>query len=715
MKRLLIVVAILLGCVVLAAAILPAAYVGAAAVAIPPSPAPSPAAGRPTFNLSTYEYSGDGYATAVWGNCNAPRTMSAVPAYGAWEGDPGEGGGKSVSPDVTTVLTLACANGKIARTLTVTGNDDVPAVDAAPTGDAPSASRGPGRQLPPLIALPPVTLRSVRPFIPLDIYTSANTAAVARLRAQVDDVVAVTRRFATSGTYAELVNALNSGHYGYSATDSIIMYRISGDPRYIQQAVRMVDLYVQAETARISAHQRASVAGDSYLEVGHYLEQLALAYDYGYQLLSPAQRTAWSGYAEQVLHNVWNPESARWGNSAYPWTGWSIDDPGNNYHYSFLKATELWAAASQSTRWVDFLQSRKLPVLVGFFAGLSGGGTREGTGYGTAVASLFENYAYWKSATGVDLARLSSHARETLHYWIHATVPTFDYFASIGDQSRSSMPLMFDYQRKLVALGVALDPTSEEAAHGTWWLNRVRVSDGGNGFLTRKMRYNYNFRYDLIESATTERAPSALLHDATGVGVVFARSDWSTAASWMHAVAGPYDQSHAHQDQGSFSFYRNGWLTLTSNAYSNSGIEQGVNVHNVIRFGTLGQRHSTSTKTVRDTAGVLTIAEDLSPAYAGTAVSSWRRDLTYNRSAHRLDIHDVCQSTVAPVWQLHTPVAPVRKPDGSYQAGKLLIRVALPASPAVNVVHMAGNGFSGGYRLEISGSGCEFQVSLQAT
>ncbi len=677
--------------------------------------------GGPTISLNPTTYAVGGYSTISW-NGTGPCTASAVPTYSAWSGSKSASWSQSVAPDVSTAFTITCANGAASVALTVTGGTSTAPTTTTTTTTQPTTTTTTTTTPPPTTTTTTTTtttsptgtlatavLRTARPFIPLDIYTTANTAAVDRLRAQVDDVVTVTNRFMTSGTYDQLVSALNSGHYGYSAADSVIMFKLTGDQRYIQQAVRMVDLYVQSESALIAAGQRASIAGDSYLEVGPYMEQLALAYDYGYNLLTPAQRAAWSAYAEQTIYNVWNPNSARWGGVVYTWSGWSISDPGNNYHYSFLKATELWAAASQSATWVQFLQTQKLPQLVAFFAELTGGGTREGTGYGTAIGNLFEDYAYWKGAASVDLAAASPHARQTLDYWIHATVPTMDYFASIGDQSRSSMPMMFDYQRKLMALGVALDPSTPEARRGTWWLNRVKVTDGGSGWLTGRMRYNYDFKYDLLSAASAELAPAALMYDASGVGVVFARSDWSTSASWMHTVAGPYDQSHAHQDQGSFSFYRNGWLTVTANTRSSSGIEQGVDMHNVIRFGSIGQRNSTSTKTVTDVGGVLTVAEDLSPAYAGTAVTRWQRELAYTRATHTLAVHDVCQSTAAPVWQLQTPVAPVRQADGSYLAGRLRITPVTPAAPTVAIVPLLG-----GYRLELTGPGCEFQVVLQA-
>ena len=572
------------------------------------------------------------------------------------------------------------------------------------------------------------SLPTVRPFISLDHYNlvSRTSTAYTRLKAQVDDVVAVTNRLASGGTYAQLVSALNADHYGYSPVDSVIMFRLTGDTAYIDQAIRMVDLFVQAENATIAAGGIPQIARDSYLEVGLFMSELALAYDYGFSRLAAARRSAWSAYAEQAIYNVWNHENARWGSTSRPWSGWSVDDPGNNYFYSFLKATQLWALASQNPTWINYLQSRLYPMLVPFFSVLNGGGSREGTGYGTAMGNLFENYLYWKGSTGEDLSGYSSHARETIDYWIHATVPTFEYFAAIGDQSRSSMPIMFDYQRKLMLAGVALYPGTAQGKRGTWWLNRAKVTDGGSGWLTGQMRYNYDFKYDLLGASGAEQAPTALTYDVVGTGALFSRSNWTTTASWMHTNAGYYDQSHAHQDQGSFSFFKGRWLTVTSNTLSNSGINQGVDVHNVIRFEAGGvpipQNESVSTKTVQDSADVLQISENLTPAYSRNAsrVSSWVREITYTRSSHDLRIHDVCSiaAGVTAVFQLHTPVQPVRQSNGSYLAGTLLIMPVQPASPTVTVVsmHDVTTEFSGGYRLELRGSAsnCEFVVSLTA-
>ena len=252
------------------------------------------------------------------------------------------------------------------------------------------------------------------------------------------------------------------------------------------------------------------------------------------------------------------------------------------------------------------------------------------------------------------------------------------------------------------------------------------MTDGGSGWVVGSMRYNYDFKYDLLNTGSTQLAPTALYYDSPGTGALFARSDWSSSASWMHLNAGYYDQSHAHQDQGSFSFFKNKWLTVSSNVYSNSGINQETNVENVLRFDyaskPVPQNNSVSTKQVTNSGDMLQVNADLSPAYSRNAsrVSSWTRQFNYQRSTHTLSVHDRCSvgTGVTPVWQLHVPVSPTRQSDGSYVASGLRITPRVPAAGTVKIVSMksVSSDFTGGYRFELTGSGssCEFVVDLTA-
>jgi hypothetical protein len=558
--------------------------------------------------------------------------------------------------------------------------------DDPPPPPGPSAYPGYTYQLP-----------TVRPFISLGDYAQVNQASTAYLRfeAAADQAVA------------------GNPPYAYSATHSVLMYRLTGEPEYIDDAIARVEAQVEAAETAIASGGRPALSGDSYLEVGWYIEQLALTYDYGYARLTEAQRQRWVAYAEQAIYNVWHPAQAVWGGASHPWSGWSINDPGNNYHFSFLRATMLWALASQSMSWFTFLQSQKFGPLVDYYVALPGGGSREGTGYGTAQKNLFENYIYWKASTGEDLAALSTHARDTIDYWVHATLPTRDRFAPIGDQSRSSIPELYDYHENLVHAAVVLSGGTDQAKRGTWWLQHNSVNGVANSF---------NLAGDLLPYPDPPVAPTALAYHASAVGHFFARSSWDTDATWLSVVAGPYDQSHAHQDQGSFTFVKNDWLAVTSNIWSHSGINQDVTAHNVVRFvrngATVPQSPSTtvqSTMSYAETPGNVTVHADLTNAYAASqgAVASWTRDFEFLGDVLR--VHDRCTvaANVQPIFQLHVPVLPVMQADGSIQAGTLRV---LPLHPAtVTIVSMADADFSQGYRIDLTvASGCAFDVELQA-
>jgi hypothetical protein len=122
---------------------------------------------------------------------------------------------------------------------------------------------------------------------------------------------------------------------------------------------------------------------------------------------------------------------------------------------------------------------------------------------------------------------------------------------------------------------VALSPGTLQARHGTWWLQNNSIHG---------VNYVFNIQGDLLPYPDAPEAPTELIYHSPGAGALFARTSWDTDASWMAFVAGKYDQSHAHQEQGNFTFFKNDWLSVTSNIWSHSGIHQEVTVNNVVRF-----------------------------------------------------------------------------------------------------------------------------------
>lgn len=547
-----------------------------------------------------------------------------------------------------------------------------------------------------LCALLVTTAGLCRAAIPPDLsYVDTTTPAYARFKAWVDRALAG-----------------NPG-YNFSATDAGYAYRLNGNAAYCQLAVQMAEKQVADAETVIANGQRPEVSGDSYLHVGEMIRDVSLTYDWCAAFTTMQQRARWAAYAEQAIWNVWHHQQASWGGRPFPWSGWSVNDPGNNYYYSFIEATMYWAMASGSTGWRQFLEQEKLPPLVSYFAALPGGGSSEGTGYGLSHQRLFELYRIWRDYTGTDLGSQSTHLTDSIDWWIHATVPTLDRIAPLGDQSRVSYPDLYDYHRNVMLQAGAMTTDAGARAHVNWWLNHISVA---------QMSSSFNFRHDLLPNSGNAAPPGALYYHAIGTGRLFARTGWDAGAMWLSFTAGPYEQGHAHQDQGAFTLFARDFLTVTENIFTHSGIQQGTAVQNVLRFtsngGDIPQRYPTlSSMTVTPGAnGALDMSADLTPAYNGhPAIQRWQRDLHF--AQRKLSVHDVYQiaSGVQTVFQVNTPLQPVINGNAA-RAGDLIITVLKPANANLRAIdwHAVGppNEYLRGWKLEVSGGDGEFLVEF---
>jgi hypothetical protein len=502
--------------------------------------------------------------------------------------------------------------------------------------------------------------------------------------------------------------------YEFSAVDAAMMFQLTSIGRYCDTAVRMVQEQVDAAKARIDQGQRPAVAGDSYLEAGPMIGALALTFETCGERLNDDQRTQWSAYAEQTIANIWNPKGARWGDTPAEWTGWSIDNPGNNYYYSFVEATMTWALASDSTKWLEVLRNDKLPPLKAYYAELPGGGSLEGTGYGAAHMRLFALYRTWKDSTGEDLANASPHLNDSIRFWVHATMPTLDRFAPIGDQSRVSMPEIYDYHRRLVLEARVLSNDEAVRAMASWWLGSISV---------KQMTHGFNYRHDLLPAGKAGDPPADRVYHATGTGHVFARSGWDRDAMWFGFNAGPYLESHAHQDQGAFTLFAGDFLAVTENVWSHSGIQQGTEVQNLVRFerngATIRQREGTvsTMRIVRSdpATGAVEIEADLTPAYAkGAGVDAWKRSVAF--SGRTLNVHDTFAKSAdtKATFQVNVPLQPTIE-GREARAGKLRVKVLKPEDATLSALEWSTRDkaeFRSGWRLDVEGSGNEFVVEL---
>jgi hypothetical protein len=501
--------------------------------------------------------------------------------------------------------------------------------------------------------------------------------------------------------------------YAFSAADAAYMYKLTGQPQYATLAVSTAEAQVAAAESAIALGNAPDIAGDQYLDVGPMIEDVALTYDWCGDHMTQQQKTRWASYAEQAVWNVWNNTQAQWGGVSHAWPGWAVNDPANNYHYSFLRATMYWGLASNSTTWKNLLTNTRWPEEETYTATLTGGGSQEGTGYGLSHGTLFMLYRVWHDSTGSDVGNATTHLTDSINWWVHATVPTLDRVAAIGDQARVSEPVIYDYHRHLVleARAVTNDATARTTA--SWWLHSISDQDMQSGF---------NYRHNLLSAGTTTPPPAALTYYAPSTGQLFSRTGWNTGAMWMQFAAGPYVESHAHKDQGSFTLFQGDWLAVTENIWTHSGIQQGTDTNNVLRFEKAGaiidQRLDTvSSMTVTPGAsGAVHAVANLTPA-GDPAVGSWQRTVDF--ANHTLTVSDsfALGSGTTAIFQLDTPVQPVIN-GMTATAGNLKIRVLSPANATLSALDWTtqdASEFNSGWRLDVRGGTTGYVVELSAS
>jgi hypothetical protein len=240
------------------------------------------------------------------------------------------------------------------------------------------------------------------------------------------------------------------------------------------------------------------------------------------------------------------------------------------------------------------------------------------------------------------------------------------------------------------------------------------------------MESSFNYRHNLMPAGPAGAPPSSLVYHATGTGQLFARTGWDTGAMWFAFSAGPYVQSHAHQDQGAFTLFEGDWLAVTENIWTHSGIQQGTDTNNVVRFEHAGsivpQREgTTSTMSVTPgTGGAVHAVADLTPAYDGNpAVASWKRTVDF--AARKLTVTDAFTlgAGTTATFQVNTPVQPVV--DGLVAtAGPLKIRVISPADATLTTLDWttrsdADETFNSGWRLDVHGGTTGYVVEFSTS
>jgi len=487
----------------------------------------------------------------------------------------------------------------------------------------------------------------------------SNSPTITHLRNQLSSNAPAAVRFRQSVD----LQVANGNVYGMEPWHIALMGQVTGAASYCAYAVSRTDAYVQAEENRIANGVTPEVAYDSYLYVGEHIGNLAMVYDWCRASMTTAQRTRWKDFGNQAVWNVWNHSQARWGTRTVPWSGWSVDNPVNNYYYSFLEATMLLGLATQGENdladgWLTQFRTTKIEnqLIPTFNADLVGGGSREGTGYGVAMKNLWQLYDWWERSTGERLAARSPHTLASIPWLLHAIVPTLDRIAPTGDHARDEQALLFDYHRDYLQKLAMLFPDERISGVVKTLLGQSSVRQMSQHF----MRYS-DYIYDMVAITPRPLTELSTAYWASGTGSFSMRDDWTTTAAYANFICGPLTESHAHKDQGSFVLFKGTWLAYDANMDGRSGIEQEQKYHNTVRFETsagagINQAYdrSCTMAALANNPGWAYASAQITPMYtAASGVTKSEREFVFIKPSTFV-VYDRAQTSVANARHIFT-------------------------------------------------------------
>lgn len=431
-------------------------------------------------------------------------------------------------------------------------------------------------------------------------------------------------------------------------------------------------------------------ANDSYLYAGDTVEDWCMVLNWFGDALTAQEHADAAMILQQCIWNIWNFTQANWNGKLYTWSGWAMGNPTNNYFFrSHWLATIYWATHSQRQEWIDKLtktgQTDLRPKIDARYLYEDGGGSLEGTGYGTAMWRLFQCLWLTKTAFGIDMAD-ECQVAEHLDYWCWACTPDARSFAPIGDTPTIAEK---DVHESILTFGIMLVPNTPQAAHARELLNRW----------DRSVRPEYAWMtcYNVSGTATPT---TGKLYAATGVGHTFIRGN---NGELLCVQAGAFLESHDHKDQGEFQLYlpsttRNDyqrWVCRTANIDSHSGIIQSMQYHNCVLFRTAAgaiiepdwNDTSPPIQIITDDGDTAAISIDLKRAFDGAPdVLTYIRTITFVRSQKRLRVMDsfTTQNGVTGAFRATFADQPMSQADGSWIAGLLRIVPSQQPLPPVN-------------------------------
>ena len=508
--------------------------------------------------------------------------------------------------------------------------------------------------------------------------------------------------FADGGTYP-----------GMEAWHFALAYKVTKDERYAARAGTIVD----SEIADGMSAERSA----NYAQAHVHLKNVAVVYDWVHPFLNSTQETAFIGYMNQLLTEIWDPT----GNPFNTWTGDGTENPGSYRYYELLLGTAYAALATETENTnpptlsfggdaynnvIDFvtakLDQQALPDWLETNG--AGGAWHEGDAGGVkAKTAMFELFALLEADGRPDYFATTLFPSDALFYHLYSIQPgeqvrypggdlTGDPTGPVGDGDRLVMLLL--------ARGLAGEATGEFGQH---WL--------GNVYTAMQSLSMYAWDLLLVDSSLPSTDYSGLTpnYAAQGLGWINSRSGWGANDVSLSFVCGDKLQDAQHLDQNSFVIYHDGWQAGDAGSFSATGMLPPTDLHNTIIVDGQGQRTGAGTGAIvkyefdTDYAYMVGDASDAYNSVSTRLLDTFQREIVHLVSEYIIvfDRVTTVDPAAAVIYALNTknqPSVSGAEVSAVTGGGKIFQKTMLPDTPSIATVRENGgpNGLDS-WRVEV--------------
>jgi hypothetical protein len=497
-------------------------------------------------------------------------------------------------------------------------------------------------------------------------------------------------------------------------------YIVTGDAQYGYEAISAMDTTVAAITDQDRGQS-------NFLSIAANLRDTAIVFDWCYDLLQPDERLSYIAYMNQLMQELWNP----FNNPTHTWTGWGIDDPGNNFYYSFLDATTYAALATYGenpdapqlpfagtvyTDMLEFVSAKIEQESIPFYLDTwgKGGAWHEGNNYGLlSKRYLLETFLLLRDVAARDYFQVTDFPREAVLYHLYSMEPGYQRVYPGGDLPRSTKP----YDRSLMLWAADAFRGTAAGEYAQYFAANIETSEPW-------VQWPFLEPWDILlfDPAAPQRDFSELplAYLAEGGGWMNSRSSWNNDAVSVSFVCTNRIQGHQAKDQNSFLIYKNGFQATHGNLHSNWGGYQNTDAYNTILINGIGQAFGGDwddpTQTVRDIGNVYRfdsgpgfayVAGDASDAYYTNAgqfgygderlLDTFTRELVHLHPGYVVVYDRITPRDAShiPTWLLITANQPNNTGNriSSADGARLYDWVMLPENPVIDI-HPHPGGYS---------------------